>query len=313
MMRIAAAGVVSAALLWSGSAQGAAPTRPQPTFESGITVVSLPVYVTDSKGQSVTGLTAEDFVVFEGGVPQTITNFSHELQPIALAILIDTSASMEERIETAQEAAIGFLRRLTPQDRAMVIEFDAQARIRQKFTDDRVALEDAIRGTRPAGPTALYNALYTAVSELRIDYTSNRTDATFRRQAIVVLSDGEDTASLIDDVAVLEALQRSEIVLYAIGLRADGREDARGFERSEMILRRMSQQTGGRAWFITRLNELRDVYAQIADELASQYTIGYVSKNAQRDGSWRAVQVRAHGAGLVARTRAGYFAPKERR
>ena len=212
-----------AALVAAAVAPGGAVLADQ-VFRGGTDVVLLNVTVHDAQGRLVPGLTAADFTVFEGNVAQDITNFSHELQPIALAILLDTSASMEQRIETAQEAAVGFLRRLTPQDRAMVIEFDAQARIRQKFTDDRVALEEAIRGTKPAGPTALYNALYTAVSELRIDQTTDRTDEAFRRQAIVVLSDGEDTASLIDDVAVLEALQRSEIVLYAIGLRADGRE-----------------------------------------------------------------------------------------
>ncbi|HUF48020.1 MAG TPA: VWA domain-containing protein [Vicinamibacterales bacterium] len=282
-------------------------------FRGGTDVVMLNVTVQDAQGRLVPGLSAADFQVFEGSAPQTLTNFSQELQPIALAILLDTSASMERRLETAQEAAIGFLRRLTPQDTAMIVDFDAQARIRQAFTNDRVALEGAIRSTRPGGPTALYNALYTAVNELRVDQTSARPDEQFRRQAIVVLSDGEDTASLIDDAAVLEALQRSEIALYAIGLRAEGRVDARGYERSEMILRRMAQQTGGRAWFVTRLDQLRDVYGQIADELASQYTLGYVSTNTLRDGSWRPVQVRTRVGGLVARTRAGYFAPKERR
>jgi Ca-activated chloride channel family protein len=282
-------------------------------FRGGTDVVMLNVTVQDAQGRLVSGLSADDFQVFEGSVLQTITNFSQELQPIALAILLDTSASMERRLATAQEAAVGFLQRLTPQDTAMIVDFDAQARIRQAFTNDRVALEGAIRGTRPGGPTALYNALYTAVSELRVDQAAIRDENPFRRQAIVVLSDGEDTASLIDDTAVLEALQRSEIVLYTIGLRGEGRNDARGYERSEMILRRMAQQTGGRAWFVSRLEELRGVYAQIADELASQYTIGYVSKNPLRDGSWRAVQVRTRPGGLVARTRAGYFAPKERR
>jgi VWFA-related protein len=220
---------------------------------------------------------------------------------------------MEKKLQTAQEAAIGFLRRLTPQDVAMVIDFDAQARIRQAFTNDRVSLEEAIRSTRAGGPTALYNAIYTAVNELRVARSEPTPEEPIRRQAIVVLSDGEDTNSLIDDVAVLDSLQRSEVTLYAIGLRAENRIDERSFDRSEVILRRMAQQTGGRAYFITRLEELRNVYGQIADELASQYTLGYVSTNTLRDGSWRAIQVVTKPTNTVARTRAGYFAPRARR
>jgi Ca-activated chloride channel family protein len=282
-------------------------------FRGGTDLVLLNVTVQDTLGRLVPGLEREDFQVFEDGVPQRIQNFSRELEPIALSILIDTSNSMEKKLQTAQEAAIGFLRRLTPQDVAMVIDFDAQARIRQGFTNDRVALEEAIRTTRADGPTALYNAIYTAVNELRVARSEPVPDQPIRRQAIVVLSDGEDTNSLIDDTAVLDSLQRSEVTLYAIGLRAENRLNERSFDRSEVILRRMAQQTGGRAYFITRLDELRNVYGQIADELASQYTLGYVSSNALHDGAWRSIQVVTKPANTVARTRTGYFAPKARR
>ncbi len=282
-------------------------------YRGGTDLVLLNVTVQDTLGRLVPGLERDDFRVFEDGMPQTLSNFSRELEPIALSILIDTSASMDKKLATAQEAAVGFLRRLTPQDVAMIIDFDAQARIRQPFTNDRLALEGAIRSTAAGGPTALYNAIYTAVNEMRVARSELTPNEPIRRQAIVVLSDGEDTNSLVDDVAVLDALQRSEVALYAIGLRAENRIDDRGFDRSETILRRMSQQTGGRAYFITRLEELRNVYGQIADELASQYTLGYVSTNALRDGSWRAVQVVMKPANTVARTRAGYFAPRARR
>jgi Ca-activated chloride channel family protein len=282
-------------------------------FRGGTDLVLLNVTVQDTLGRLVPGLSREDFQIFEDGVPQTIQNFSREMEPIALSILIDTSASMDRKLATAQEAAVGFLRRLTPQDVAMVIDFDAQARIRQGFTNDRLALETAIRSTRAGGPTALYNAIYTAVNELRVVRSQAPADEPVRRQAIVVLSDGEDTNSLIDDEAVLDALQRSEVALYAIGLRERAtRPDDRSYQRAESILLRMAQQTGGRAYFISQIDELRDVYAQIADELASQYTIGYVSTNTTRDGGWRAIRVVMKPANSVARTRAGYFAPRAR-
>ena len=281
-------------------------------YRGGTDLVLLSVTVQDTLGRLVPNLTREDFMVFEDGVPQPIQNFSSDVEPIVLSILLDTSASMDRKLATAQEAAVGFLRRLTPADLAMIIDFDAQARIRQGFTNDRVALEDAIRSTRAGGPTALYNAIYTAVNELRVARAEAKPDDPIRRQAIVVLSDGEDTNSLIDDVAVLDALQRSEIALYAVGLRSPDRAEARSFERAESILRRMAQQTGGRAYFITQIEELRNVYGAIADELSSQYTIGYVSTNPRRDGAWRAVQVVTKPANTTARTRAGYFAPRSR-
>ena len=281
-------------------------------YRGGTDVVLLNVTVQDTLGRLVPNLSREDFVVFEDGVPQAIQNFSREVEPIALSILIDTSASMDRKLATAQEAAVGFLRRLTPFDVAMIVDFDAQARIRQPFTSDRVALETAIRSTRAGGPTALYNAIYTAVNELRVTRAEARPEDPIRRQAIVVLSDGEDTNSLIDDVAVLDALQRTEIALYAIGLRSPDRAEAKSFDRAESILRRMAQQTGGRAFFVTQIEELRNVYGLIADELSSQYTIGYVSANARRDGAWRAIQVVSKPANTTARTRAGYFAPRTR-
>lgn len=284
-------------------------------FRGGTDVVMLSVTVQDTQGRLMPDLRPEDFQVFEDGVLQTVSNFSRDVEPIALSFLIDTSASMDRKLSTAQEAAIGFLGRLTPQDVAMVIDFDAQARIKQPFTNDRVALEAAVRATAVGGPTALYNALYTALNELRVTQAEAKPGDPFRRQAIVVLSDGEDTASLIDDVAVLDAVRRSEVMLYAIGLRDPRRrgDSERGFDRSQSFLLRLAQQTGGRAYFIEQVDELRGVYGLIADELASQYTIGYVSKNAAQDGSWRAVQVMMTAPNTQARTRAGYFAPRARR
>lgn len=279
-------------------------------FRGGTDLVLLSVAVQDSRGRLVPDLGRDDFQIFEDGVPQTITNFSRDVQPIALSLLIDTSASMDRKLVTAQEAAVNFLRQLTPRDVAMVIDFDAQARIRQEFTGDLATLEAAIRSTRAGGPTALYNALYTAVNQLRVIRAEAGPDAEMRRQAIVVLSDGEDTASLIDDVAVLDVLKRSEVIVYAIGLRAASVAARGEFSAAEAALRMMSRETGGRSYFVSEVDQLRGIYAEIADELTSQYTIGYVSTNTARNGAWRAVQVRVNARGATTRTRTGYFGPK---
>jgi Ca-activated chloride channel family protein len=279
-------------------------------FRGGTDVVMLSVTVVDSEGQLITGLEVEDFHVFEDGVLQAIENFSRDPQPIALSILVDTSASMDTKLGIAQRAATGFVRRLGPKDVAQIIDFDSRARIRQDFTNDTDALERAIRATAAGGPTALYEALQVALNQLRLTRSSQGDE--IRRQAVVVLSDGEDTRSLIDYVEVIDLSKRSEVVVYAIGLRTQSLP-RRGYSEAESALRTMSTETGGLAYFVDDVMELESIYAEIADELASQYTIGYVSSNTAKDGTWRAVTVSANRRGSTGRTRSGYYAPKARR
>jgi Ca-activated chloride channel family protein len=137
------------------------------------------------------------------------------------------------------------------------------------------------------------------------------TDRTIRRQAIVVLSDGEDTSSLLPFEEVLDLAKRSETAIYAIGLRStDGSSSAgKGFREAEFVLRQLSQETGGRSFFPGQIADLNGIYGQIAEELSSQYTVGYTSKNPKRDGAWRRVVVRLNRPGVSARTKQGYFAP----
>ena len=168
----------------------------------------------------VSDLEEADFEIYEDGAKQAITFFSRVQQPIALAILLDTSASMNERLGTAQEAAIGFARRMRREDVIEVIDFDSQARILQTFTNDVAALEKAIRATDVNGSTSLYNAIYVSLKELKRAKASSAEE--IRRQAIVVLSDGDDTSSLVPYEEVLDLAKRSETAIYAIGLRPSG-------------------------------------------------------------------------------------------
>jgi len=131
-----------------------------------------------------------------------------------------------------------------------------------------------------------------------------------RRHAIVVLSDGEDTSSLLPFEEVLDLAKRSDTAIYSIGLREeDGGNASKGFKEAEFVLRQFSQETGGRAFFPAQLADLAGVYGQIADELSSQYIVGYTSKNAKRDGTWRRIVVRVARPSLSTRTKQGYFAP----
>jgi Ca-activated chloride channel homolog len=280
-----------------------------PSFRAGIDLVSLNVTVTDGTARYVTDLGADDFNVFEDGVKQEVTFFNRTNLPIALALLLDTSASMEAKLTTAQEAAIGFARKLRPQDLAEVIDFDSRVIVLQAFTNAIPDLEQAIRKTSAGGSTSLYNAVYIALKDLKKVIAKNTDE--IRRQAIIVLSDGEDTSSLLPFEEVLDLAKRSETAIYSIGLRAgDGPSTTmKGFKEAEFVLRQFAQETGGRAFFPGQLSDLMNVYGQIAEELSSQYTVGYVSRNPKRDGSWRRLVVRVNRPNAVARTKQGYFAP----
>ncbi|HTL44111.1 MAG TPA: VWA domain-containing protein [Vicinamibacterales bacterium] len=278
----------------------------QQRFRAGVELVSLTVTATDTTGKYITDLNQDDFDVYEDGAKQQITFFSKSQQPISLALLLDTSASMEERMGIAQEAAIGFARQLHRNDQAEVIDFDSQVRILAPFTSDAAALEKAIRSTTANGSTSLYNAIYISLKDLKKARAASPDD--IRRQAIVLLSDGDDTSSLVEFDEVLDLAKRSETAIYAIGLR-QGEIARREFKEAEFVLRQLAQETGGHVYFPTDARELPKIYQQIWEELASQYTIAYSSSNPKRDGAWRRIQIRVHRPGVIARTKTGYYGP----
>jgi Ca-activated chloride channel family protein len=275
-------------------------------IRSGVELVSLNVTVADGGGKYVTDLNQEDFEVYEDGAKQKLTFFSKTQQPISLALLLDTSASMDERMGIAQEAAIGFAKQLHKEDQAEVIDFDSQVRVLSPFTNDAAALEKAIRQTTANGSTSLYNALYISLKELK--KTKVAAASEIRRQAIVLLSDGDDTSSLIEFEEVLDLAKRSETVIYAIGLR-QGEIGRREFKEAEFVLKQLANETGGRAYFPTDARELAKMYQGIWDELSSQYSIAYSSGNPKRDGAWRRIQVRLLRPSVTARTKQGYYGP----
>ncbi len=287
------------------------PTSQSQLFRSGVDLVSLNVTVSEGgASRYVTDLAQDDFQVFEDGVKQDVTYYTRANLPIALSLLIDTSASMESRLQTAQDAAIGFARRLRAQDLAEVIDFDSRVVVLQTFTSDVDQLEQAIRRTSAGGSTSMFNAVYIALNALKKIVASNVDE--IRRQAIVLLSDGEDTSSMLAYEEVLELAKRSETAIYAIGLRSSEGAfgGSRGFKEAEFVLKQLAQETGGRAFFPADVDQLAEIYGQISDELSSQYTVGYTSKNIKRDGAWRRVVVRVARPNLLARTKQGYFGPK---
>jgi VWFA-related protein len=224
-------------------------------------------------------------------------------------MLLDSSASMEDKLSTLQTAAVNFVHRLKPNDLAQVVDFDSRVEIRQTFTSNQGELESAIQKTSAGGSTSLYNAIYISLKELAKMRVVGEEDV--RRQALVLFSDGEDTSSLISFDEVLELAKRSETAIFTIALRG-AETQSKGFREAEFVMRQLAQETGGRAFFPAKIDDLNGVYSEIADELASQYTLGYSSKNTKRDGAWRRLVVQVDRPNVTPRTKRGYYAPSVR-
>jgi Ca-activated chloride channel family protein len=305
--QLALAALGLAAALPTGPAPAHAQGQP-PTFGTGIEIINLSLSVTDTQGNYVTDLGQKDYAVFEDGIRQELSLFTHENLPISMVVMVDCSASMEEKLATAQAAATRFIKTLRPQDLAQIVQFNDRATTLQTFTSAHTALEAAIRKTEAAGSTALRNALYIALKDLMRD----RKAAELRRRAVVLLSDGEDTASLVSDEQVLELARQSEINIYTISLRKsrvrDG--DRQSFSEADYLLTALARDTGGRTYSPTSLSELDSVYDRIAEELRTLYSVGYVSSNPRRDGKWRRIVVRVPDReGMAIRHKIGYYAP----
>ena len=300
--------VFLASMLAGAQAPPATPGR-LAVFKSGVDVVNLAVTVTDPKGRFITDLGEGDFQVFEEGVPQPLTLFTREDLPVSLAILLDTSASMEQKLSQAQTAAVRFVRTLQPADVAQVLKFSQRAEVVQDFTSDKAQLEAAIRTTTTSGDTALYTAIYVALKDL----DRRHRDGEFRRRAVVVLTDGEDTASSVNDEQVLDLARRTGIGVYGVGLFGDMPAASRPLNpnQSTFFFSALGRATGAQAHFLKSVNQLDGVYDRLAQELRSQYGLGYIPTNPARDGRWRRVVVRTPARlNLDIRTKLGYFAPK---
>jgi Ca-activated chloride channel homolog len=298
----------------SVQAQQAPARDTTPVFRGAVDLVSLNVTLTDQHDQLVSGLTASDFAVFEDGVLQDLSFFSSSRLPMDIAILLDSSSSMGPVLSVAQDAAIAFVETAQPADRVSVTEFNDRANILHSLGSDIAGASRAIRSTSPRGSTALYNGLYMAMTEM---IRSRRGSQEIRKQAVVVLSDGQDTSSLVQFEDVMDLAHESGIALYTILLLSplDARlaSDLKSsrFSQALFVMRSFAEVTGGQTFLTSNARDLRGIYNKIANELALQYTLGYMSKNAQRDGRFRRIVVRVvDHPGVRTRTRTGYQAPR---
>jgi Ca-activated chloride channel family protein len=277
------------------------PAPPGLSFGSNVGVVRLDVTVVAPGGRFVTDLREQDFELREDGNPQAIASFLRQELPVFLVLMMDASNSVTDRMPVAQAATKHFVSTLRPDDEVRVVAFNDRVSVLQELTSDRAALSSAIDAIAAGGATALYNALYSTLRNLPAPSSGGRP----RRRVIVLLSDGEDTASLVWEEQVLELVRRREATVHVIALRAES--DASN--RSARLLRLLSGESGGEVHHPGSIRDLDSVYARIGDELRSQYTVGYVSSNPAQDGAWRRIELRVRGKkDLQVRHRTGYYA-----
>jgi len=258
-------------------------------------VILYATAISDNNGRHyVLDLTRDDLVLQEEGVRQKIIDFYREERPVTLAVVSDSSGSMQKAMDTVHNAAGKFIDSLGPEDRALVIDFDDKVYLLQDVTGDKEALRTALTSTTALGGTALYDALYASYRKLRdVD----------GRKAIIVLSDGDDTASRFSFRRVLDEAKVNDIAIYTIGLGTNVLDlDLRH------VLKTLAQETGGRAFFPDKVDELEGVYREIAAELKSQYYLSYEPANTSWDGRWRKIELSAPKKSLEIRTRSGYYA-----
>jgi Ca-activated chloride channel family protein len=283
----------------------------QGTFRSEVDLVSLNVIVTDNHDRFVTGLTQNNFTVFEDGVQQDVAYFAATNVPLDLAIVLDVSSSMSDKLATVQEAAVGFASHLRSGDRITVVAVKDSARMLHDLDGDITGACEAIRRTTASGGTALYNGVYTTIKQMQKVHAADGGE--IRRQAIAVLTDGDDTTSIVTFDDALALAKQAGIAIYTITLKSPYpvlMSTIRDSSEGDFAMKSFAQETGARAFFPTDISQLAGVYSSITKELASQYALAYTSKNPKRDGSFRRIFVKVDEPNVRARTRSGYQVPK---
>jgi Ca-activated chloride channel family protein len=273
------------------------------TLRVRVDLVNVLFTVTEGNGRLVADLKREDFVVEEDGRPQEVTYFSREVTlPLTLALLIDTSPSVESVLELEKQTATEFLHAvLRKQDLALVMNFDRGVSLLQDFTSDVRLLSKAIRSVSIGGGTSVHDAVFLACDEKLKTETG--------RKAIVLISDGGDTTSKLKIKEAIEAAQRADVIVYAISNRSGGPLFGGGGD--DGTLKKYAEATGGRAFFPSKPQDFKKAFDTIQEELRSQYLISYTSSNPLKDGGYRSIKVSAPGQkNLRIRAKKGYYAAK---
>ena len=284
------------------SATNAADGDRPAVFRVGVENVYVPIAVSDSLGRYVTGLKKEHFHVFEDKVEQIITHFSQEEAPISVGIIFDVSASMKDNdnIRKAKNAITRFLQSINPEDEALLITFNEQANLTQRFTDQVGTLRSTLAQMKPSGRTAMYDAVYMGLDQIRRGKNE--------KKALVLISDGEDNSSRYTSAELREFAKESNVQVYGIEVQG-----LLGYGFAE--IQHIVSLTGGRVFFPNSFNDLDYYFDLVYSELRSQYLVGYTPTNNVHDGKWRRITVQLDAPPglpkLATRAREGYYAPKK--
>ncbi|MBI4265716.1 MAG: VWA domain-containing protein [Acidobacteria bacterium] len=280
----------------------AAVAAQQATFRSGTRIVPVIATVTDAQGRLVPNLERDQFTILDNGRSQELSVFLNEVQPFTVVVMLDFSASMTANLDLLKQAAEQFILRMLPEDRGQVGAFSDKSQFSGAFTSDRDDLIFALRDLQFGNPTRLYDAIDESIEMLK-DVEG--------RKVVLVFTDGDDTASRADLGDVLDSAREHEIMVYSIGLESDYFNGQRRVRtRPDRGLRRLSEETGGGYFELRRTDELGPTFSRVAQELHSQYTLGFTP--AALDGKEHRLDVRMKDAGMTARARRSYIASPER-
>jgi Ca-activated chloride channel family protein len=287
-------------------AAGAVAVAQQGRYRAGVDLVNVPVMVVDGHGNFISDLKAGDFEVFENGEKQDVTvflrgNADREALNLRLGLLLDTSGSMFDDMALARTAAIRFLKSLPEAQDITLVDFDTEVRVAQYGTADLPRLIERIRSRRPDGWTALYDAM-----GIYLDGAHDMAG----RKILVVYTDGGDTRSAQTFSDIMAMLKSSDVIVYAIGFLEH--QPSSLIREQKMRLQQLADVTAGEAFFPTTTKALDQIFMRIVSQVRAQYSLGYVSSNTRKDGTWRKLEVRLtgpHMQHLDIRTRQGYYAP----
>jgi Ca-activated chloride channel family protein len=288
---------------------GQSETAGTPSFRADTTLVLVPVTVTDASNRYVLGLEKENFRIFEDDAEQKISHFSAEDAPLSVGVLVDTSGSMGGKLATSRRAVAQFLKTMTGQDEAFLVEFNDQASLLQPFTRDTGEIEKKLSSTASRGLTAMFDAIHMALQEMK--------KAKNPRKAILIVSDGGDNNSQFTSAQIQDLVREADVQIYAMGVFEP--TPTFGLTVAEKsgprLLSDLSEQTGGRALAASNQAELPTIAGRIGIELRNQYVLAYSPSNEERNGKFRKVEIKLVQpqalSALKARWRVGYYAPSQ--
>lgn len=277
-----------------------------PQFNSNVNLVLVPVVITDPLNRMVTGLQKQFFSLSEDSVPQTITTFSTEDAPISVGVVFDSSGSMSNKIEESRQALIQFFQTANPQDQFFLIDFADEPRLLCSFTDNIDKIEDAVTFLQAGGRTALLDAVYMALAQMRY--------AKYQRRALLIISDGGDNHSRYSLRDVERVVREANVQIYGIGLyNPAGDRPTLAEQNGPQLLDQITESTGGKTFEIDDPDELADTATKIGIELRNEYVLGYAPTNHSANGKWRKIVVKLHPPPglppLTVSARQGYYGP----